>query len=530
MSSSVFAKPFKCGPQKKNDDKKTFCFFSLNNPEEFHTMGKKLTGINKKQQDIYKKDNIIVKEYYGTKHEGKDVEKRFKAMLQEGECDSLIISGHHIGYFAGDRSLKNKSENQTLNLDFMEDLSCEPSCADWFSNVDSLFLSGCQTIKTKNRFSKSETGDNYTLDIVMKEAEGGLLPGDYLKVNRAMSSALDEENPLSHRYLRMFPNSSIYGWGGISPGEKSGSKNSIPHFIEEIKDIQSHIGNPELYLQRSSEEKKDALKFVPIVNTIQFINSGGYEEKCMGARKWARHWEDKDNISVATACYFKDEKTQLAASEIQKKGCELTRALKSEDKDVIKNALGNVSSTPLATALEQIGITEGSKEGLLDEDKDIIRANLNHIMSLITSKEGKKKDWYPDVIGQLKTSGSLETVLEEEILGNKKISFARKADYLYLYKEIFDGQDKDASKKISHNFLNHLKTSSDENAFKKRQKKEVENPVAEFMNYAQIDAMIHVVKENKLTDWLYENDKETFLELTKSFSGENGSRKHWDKW
>ena len=208
-------------PDTADKSKTTFCFFSLNNPTEHTTFEEKYgqtTGVE-------------IKEFYNTTHAGKPVKERFKEMLKSGECDSLVISGHHTGYFAGKQSIHNKNRDWKLDLDFMEELSCEEGCAKWFANVKSLFLMGCQTVKSDTRLEKSrQTPDSETIRVAEKYS---IIDSKVRSViNQAYSSTLAKDNPLSHRYLRMFPEASLYGWAGTSMGEKTHSEKIIPDFIQ----------------------------------------------------------------------------------------------------------------------------------------------------------------------------------------------------------------------------------------------------------------------------------------------------------
>ena len=120
------------GCQPPNPDTTTFCFFSLNNPEEKSEFEERF-----KDSAGELPPNVEVKEFYGSGNEGESVEDRYRAMLAKSECDSVVISGHHLGYFAGKQSIGD-NEEWKLDLDFMEELSCEPGCANWSSNVKSL--------------------------------------------------------------------------------------------------------------------------------------------------------------------------------------------------------------------------------------------------------------------------------------------------------------------------------------------------------------------------------------------------------
>ena len=225
------AKTVTCATEKKVEsggagDKPVFCFFSLNNVKEKEKFTKKYGS------------DVVVREFYGTKGTSQSVQARFKAMLQTTKCDSLVISGHHTGYFTGKESIAGKNPDWSLDLDFMEDMSCEPGCEDWFSHVKSLFLMGCQTVEpVKMRDDKIDSADSETIRIISKELFTSY--GLNQTINQAFSSTLDQNTRLSHRYLRMFPESSLYGWGAIAPGDQAGSENSLPNFIDRVQSLRA---------------------------------------------------------------------------------------------------------------------------------------------------------------------------------------------------------------------------------------------------------------------------------------------------
>ena len=66
---------------------------------------------------------------------------------KSGKCDGLIISGHHLGHFA--------HNDIKLVLKDIEKLSCDDKYKDWFNQVKSLWLLGCNTVADK--YIKNQT-------------------------------------------------------------------------------------------------------------------------------------------------------------------------------------------------------------------------------------------------------------------------------------------------------------------------------------------------------------------------------------
>ncbi len=468
-------------PTSEDNGKTTFCFFSLNNPKEFHELKKQYQG-----------EGVEIKEFYGTDLAGKSVAEQFKGMLQSSECDSLVISGHHTGYFTGEQSINKKSGSQVLDLDFMEEMSCEEGCGEWFSNVKSLFLMGCQTVKTAgNLENDSDSPDSETIRISSEDKVGS----NYIHrlVNQAYSSTLDQNNRLSHRYLRMFPNSSLYGWGEKSP--TAGSQHSLPNFINLVGKLQGK--DREKGSQPSKED--DILQFIDFMNQPDVM-----DRRCL-ADKWTKHWVSRNpevsdeavfNSTQATACYLEDQ-TQFVSS--QKLGCDLTQALKNNDGNRIKTAVKNI-------------LEAGTKQnGAINEEvrKEAIRANFNRLMSLVTNRENKKQDWYNEVVEQLKRNKALESVLMEDIESNQ-VGFVRKSDYLYFYREM-GWADEDKDKKISAAFLKQLQT-----AFTGIEEESKNNN--EYVTKSFHLSLLDSITDNDLQKWLYENNSEEFDNLLKQYS------------
>ena len=458
-----------CSPAKNDDDSKTvFCFFSLGNPEESKTFKEKYEGA----------ENVEVKEFYGADNRGKSVKERFKDMLKEGECDSLTISGHHTGYFTGDQSLHRDSDSQTLDLDFMEDLSCEEGCAGWFANVKSMFLMGCQTVKSDRAHNKSPTADEEAIRIATEDqVEFGAI---HTEVNQAYSSTLDQNNKLSHRYLRMFPNSSLYGWGGKAPtvcsyeDKSCKADESLPDFINLVNSLSEGGGQP--------TGIEDMVNFIGFMNNQETMCRQDYL-----STQWVNHWRESKAHRIPTACYL-TEKSDF--KNHQRLGCNLTRALKDGNKNDIKNAV----------------------KGILDSGPAGIKANFNRLISLIINKDNKGKDWYDDVVSKLKGNRKLRSTLVKDITGGN-VGFTRKADYLYFYKEMGWEDNSQEIEQISVAFLQQLQKSFDKTISSAGVKK------------AHRLAIFDSIAQNNLGGWLSTHAEEKYNTLKTSFIT---SSEKWD--
>ncbi|MYE07463.1 MAG: hypothetical protein F4X95_01750, partial [Oligoflexia bacterium] len=447
-------------PTSEDKNKSTFCFFSLNNPEEYAELkkrykddplkaclqkaGQSLEAQNQCQQQFEK---VEIKEFYGEATDGankKSVKERFKKMLETSECDSLIISGHHTGYFAGQQSIGD-SDDWKLDLDFMEDLSCEPGCTDWFSNVRSLFLMGCRTVRTPEFLRKEKSADEHTLRVIDKNDVPVVGNDIHIAINQAYSSNLAEHDRLNDRYLMMFPESSLYGWGEVAPGKSNQSHESLPDFIKLV--------GGELQESKDTSTNTD-----DILNFIQFINNQDNTCRKYGSIQWANHWKRYPGAArwLPTSCFLEDssdsaETTKEQFQKYQQIGCKLPQALKSKETDKIKEAVTNI----------------------LHLGEDGIRANFNRLMSLITNTDNKQKDWYSEVVNTLKQSKALEAAIISGVR-SKKMGFVRKADHLYFYREM-GWQNRTIDQEIGSRFLDQLLAALDKGK-KKYNPKNITNP------------------------------------------------------
>ena len=485
-----------CADVKDTKNKENvFCFFSLNSPDE-----------QIKLEDIYGKnvEGVKVVEFYGTANTGESVEERYKEMLRKQECDHIIHSGHSVGYVAGNLSInKNKegkrNEDWKLDLDFLEDMSCEPGCEKWFSNVKSVFLMGCQTVKTDEEYEEppreKDYIDKYSPDDEIKyktpDSEHIRVGKKYdvkanyshFSVNQAYSSTLGTNDKLSHRFLGMYPNSSIYGWGDSAPGKGAGSANSLPRFIDWVTAIDSKLGKNE----KAPESINYTFDPQNILNFIEYMNNQPHPVcREVGTLAWTRHW---DKGTLPTACYLSgDQDFKKKFAEYHQQGCDLTRALKSNDEKGDEEAI--------QSSLDEILKSE-----------DSIKANFNRLMSLVIDRRNKNKSWYPAVIDKLKgkegESNLLRNTLIAQIKSNR-VGFTRKSDYLYFYKQMgwtdsVDELSTDSVNELSAGFLNQL-----ESVFDKVPK---DNKKPKFHQSFHL-SVLNSIENNGLQGWLYKNGPE----------------------
>lgn len=251
------------------------CYFSLNNEKEITEMEKFTKKINE-----HSHCSISVNEYMT---EGGDPEESFKKMVESGvRCDGLVISGHHTGAFGGKRA------SGSLGIGFLEKLSCDERYSKWFNNINALWLQGCRTLGTGEivRNEEEEDADYHTTRV------GGVLEEDHLEqsladLNMEFSATLDQDNPLSSRYLRAFPAATVFGWTKTAPGERAGSQYSIPFHMAHISRL---INNQDRFPTDSPIKgtwtKKSAVQYS--TSMLNLLNGKSQCQK-LAVEAWKKH-------------------------------------------------------------------------------------------------------------------------------------------------------------------------------------------------------------------------------------------------
>ena len=219
-------------------DKIHICFFELDNTKTSQNFKGRVTKQKMKGcPKVKEAGNMMVYCYQprggdNAESGGQGFERMIKEMKKEGQkCDALVFSGHHTGDWFG--------KTGTLWLKDIEALSCKEEYKNWFQNIKALWLDGCNTI-TDNFIQSSgiiKSPDSETVRVVEKEVEDKTkLSRNYMNMfQQSYAGSLDENTPLSSRYLRMFPNTQIYGFNGAAPeGNTMGQTSFIYNHLTKL--------------------------------------------------------------------------------------------------------------------------------------------------------------------------------------------------------------------------------------------------------------------------------------------------------
>ena len=394
------------------------CFFALNGPDEsqninnqerripvqeekdgfcFHCLNEE--GISISCQSSSEK--TAIKEFYACK--GGSVSEAFEKMTKE-RCNGLVISGHHVGYYTGTKTKQlghREAGQETLELNFLENLSClkeegSSNCQEWFSKIKYVHLHGSNTAELNIK------PGNYDQTIRNKMRK---YPSDTKwetykarHINREYASTLDESNPLTSRYLRMFPQALVFGWSGQARTIEQGSPQEILNHMKAVgkiartKGVSSENNNLNAFLDWLSEDH----------------NGGDFCTE----NSWAENRGD-DLLKNKLFSYEGDKNL----STERQLGCDLSNALRQGSVDNIKKVLKKITATC------------ATKENKINCQNRLLSQNISRVISLFN------KDSNLTQTEQKSIAQSVLDLFKDYDMND--VSIVRDADQIVLYKKLF---------------------------------------------------------------------------------------------
>ncbi len=389
-------------PASKSQGDFHICYFSLNNEKEVTEMQRFTEKINQ-----HSHCSISVREYLT---DGNNPEESFKKMVESGvRCDGLVISGHHTGAFGGKRA------SGSLSIDFLEKLACDKKYSKWFKQINALWLQGCRTLGTGDIVVDEEEGsaDYHTMRV------GSILEEDHLEqsiadLNVEFSATLDQDNPLSTRYLRIFPGATVFGWTKVAPGERSGSQYSVPFHMAHIARI---INNQDAFPSDSPLKGTWTKE-----STVQYLNS------MIGVLNGAAKCQE-----LVVEAWKEHGKVQNQATEygFYNPALNAHKALATTDDTILKKAhvydclLKHSHGQDLLKVLDEIL-----------KDPVLIRYNYNSLLEKIKTLKEKDPKLHAKIIKKLRSNKVIQNFLSKK-LDDNSLGLLRKIDYLAFYEEIY---------------------------------------------------------------------------------------------
>jgi len=402
------------------------CYFSLNSENEFKVMDeftKKLNSNSSRKFEVYEFHNP---------DQNPNPEKSFENMVQQMSksrtpCDGLVISGHHTGAFGGTRTRGTGK----LSLNFLEKLACNPEYRGWFEGVKSLWLQGCRTIGPGKI---EELNDPQFSADFHSQRVGAVLQEDHLtqsfaELNLEFSATLDQDNPLSSRYLRTFPSATVFGWTKSAPGAQFNSEYSIPYHIAHVamlldkQDPPTPIDNPigETFSAESAVVLNQALEFL--------MRPAGKEPSCedIAIQAWLDH--GKGNKYVLSNPDLNAFKSLLSTGDSKLLEAKLNDCIfknDKKDKNVLK-ALDRILQDPLS-----IGY---SFNAIFETMLDLQQKSSRRDRKLLNKIQNK-----------LRGSNNLREFLSRKLL-SPQLGLVRKIDY-YAFHRLMTGRTDERVEKL----------------------------------------------------------------------------------
>lgn len=397
------------------------CYFSLNNEKEFVETQKLAQKLNQATGS-----NITVKEFMP---KGGNPNEAFRKMVASGEkCDGLVISGHHYGAWEGNRA------NGKLKLDFIEKLSCDPRYKEWFKNINSLHLQGCRTLGVGEIVSDDPaySADANTARVnrhVLEDNTREDVEAGVQELNHEFTNTLDQENPLSSRYLRTFPRATTFGWTKSAPGEESKSELSLLYHIAHMADVNNYHHRGIIVDPLKNLSNTDAAELAnAALDMLQKPDWDDCEVKSITA--WKRHGTLIKNKGLgynnpdlnAYKSYESTNTPQMV--RLKEIGCKLKNAKNQSDR--------------MAAVREII------------KDRASIAANFNSLVEMASSRSmsSQEKNQIIDLMG---SSDALRSFVGDKFntKNNALVGMFAKLDYYSFYKKVFKQKSPDAERLIT---------------------------------------------------------------------------------
>ena len=471
---------------QKKEEKFATCFFELDNTvtsDNFQNKSGNAVGINRFPTREHV--NACKKMIQSGKQNGSDNRRRitaclFEKMIQSGQrCDGLTLSSHHAGDWWGKKGV--------LMLKDMEALSCNSKYKGWFKNVKALWLDGCNTVT--DNFIKSrgiiKTADSETVRVVGKKEDKTKLNRRYMgDYQQSYAGSLDENTPLSSRYLRMFPNTQIYGFNGAAPaGAGKGDKKEEGQ-VGSQSFIHEHLTNLGEALKAEKEWKSIKKDFTRGLTAL--FSDDPCDEKKIKA------WESVSSQARFEAVEHQDYKKEY------KLGCNLILA---------KQVLDNPNSTEAQKALAEKIIQDHKEAENILNYPGSTEAQKASAKEMIQNREALKLA--NDILNKSNSKKAVElaklSILKTLKIINKKDQSSSKLDQQYshlLFNNIYDTWRTAKSYKAKDSkFFNNVKSEFTTNSFTKSLKERIKSPYTASLrkgDYIKFYTEVHDVNIRKL--------------------------------
>ncbi len=411
-------------PLAEASEKKRICYFSLNEEKEVKATR---DFMNKLKASVGLE--VEVTEFLSA---GTNPNAAFKKMVESGvRCDGLVISGHHTGAWGGHRA------KGRLLLDSIESLSCDPKHAEWFRNVNATWLQGCRTLGVGEVEANDQQVDaDYHTNRVGRVLEADGLTQSMVDLNMEFSTTLDQDNPLSSRYLRLFPSSKLFGWTKSAPGAKSDSWKSIMYHMAQASRL---MDEEEKFPAQTPFEANLSAESAARYADAVLLTLTRFSQQDRACEEFATQaWLAQGNALKSPrkpVLYFDNPDLKTLPSLAASGDESLLQAKKIDC--LIKESLRTNSSEKMSQALD-----------LIATNPDYLRYSFNTIVDARITLEKKKSPVAQVLIEKMRKHPGINEFLASR-LKSKQTGTLRKIEFYKFSQDLIGHDDDDLEKEIN---------------------------------------------------------------------------------
>ena len=438
-----------CPLSSFSKEKVHICFFELDNIKTSINFKQKMTGKKHKNCPARQEFSETVVHCYQPNPSEEKGGQAFERMInkisgQGDKCDSLVISGHHVGDWYG--------QTGKLWLKDMEALSCKKEYKNWFAGIKALWLDGCNTVTDEylRKHQGVKTPDSETVR-VLGEKDKYRARRDMEIYQQSYTGSLDENTPLSSRYLRMFPHTQIYGFNGAAPAGTETKKSSDQVGSQSF--IYEHLKNLGQALKAEKDKVSDFKKGLQAMFFDEFCNPEKIEA-------WEEVTKQADLQGIEHQDYKRAYKLGcdlILAKQVldQPRSKEKAKALAErilddpgyKDKKNILELANEILKNPgsgKAAELAKLSLLKTLKT-INEEDKELeTQLTYTHLLfnnifdTWNTAKKYKGKDpvFFTKVKAQFQTENFKNSLRER--IESVQTGSLRKGDYIKFYMDVND--------------------------------------------------------------------------------------------
>ena len=313
-------------------------------------------------------------------------------------------------------------------------------------NIQALWLQGCRTLGTGEIVPDQQeetSADHHTMRV------GNVLEEDHLEQSLAdldmeFSATLDQDNPLSSRYLRVFPRATVFGWTKTAPGEKAKSQYSIPFHIAHIARLNSKEDHfPTSKPIDETLDQESAVQYIDSLLNLLNRRDKGDECEDLSIEAWKKHGRVEDQ---RTGLGFLNPDLNAYPALVQRSDDDLLKQARLLD-CILNNSKDEES---LLKAIDEIM-----------KNPKLIHYTFNSLLDKLKTLKQKQPDLHKKILDKLKSSSEMSQFLAQK-LESPSLGILRKIDYFAFYEEVYGKSDKIRSVLLDQSIKILKSTQSDD--------------------------------------------------------------------